>query len=461
MSQNLRSPKTIQRLLVGLIVLALLALPGCSSSPAATALPPSVSRQTIDFNLDWKYFQGDVNGADAKVFDDAKWIYVDLPHSTKFVTPEDPNAYLGVSWYRKHFSVASSAQGKKVYIEFEAAMQSVDVWVNGAKLLRHVGGYTPFTIDVTNAISYGTANNVIAVRVDSNANPDWAPGWNGVDFQYDGGLYRDVHMIVTDKLHITDAVYANTPAGGGVFVTYPSVSAGSAMVEIKTNILNENAAAQNATLISTILDAQGKAVGTAATTASVAAGQGHDFLQDITITNPHLWDPNHPNLYTLNSTVKDGVTVVDDLSTHIGIRRIAWTHDGGLSINGVQYQLPGVNLHQEIYGLGDALPDQAIYYDVKRIKEAGLDFIRGSHYPHSPAFYDACDELGIVVLDAQTGWQQYNDTPAFNANTFQELRDMLRRDRNHPSVVAWEASLNESNYTAAWAMTANQIVHQE
>jgi beta-galactosidase/beta-glucuronidase len=186
-------------------------------------------------------------------------------------------------------------------------------------------------------------------------------------------------------------------------------------------------------------------------TVAVAPGKGHDFLQDITITNPKLWDPNHPNLYTLDSKVKEGTNVVDDLPTRIGIRRIAWTHDGGLSINGVRYPLPGVNMHQEIYGLGDAVPDQAIYYDVKRIKDAGLDFIRGSHYPHSPAFYDACDELGIVVLDAQTGWQQYNDTPAFNANTFQELRDMIRRDRNHPSVVAWEASLNESNYTAAWA----------
>ena len=381
--------------------------------PPPQPFRPAAGRLAIDFNLDWKYFQGDAGGADAKAFDDSKWSYVDLPHSTKFVTPEDPNAYLGVSWYRKHFTVAGAFQGKKVYIEFEAAMQSADVWVNGVKLLRHVGGYTPFTIDVTGSVSYGGADNVIAVRVDSNANPDWAPGWNGVDFQYDGGLYRDVNMYVTDKLHITDAVYANKPAGGGVFVTYPSVSAGSATVEIKTNILNEAATARNATLVSTLLDAGGAPVGTASTTASLDPGQDHDFLQDITLANPRLWDPNNPNLYTLNSSVKEGSTVVDDLATRIGIRRIEWTHAGGLSINGVRYKLPGVNMHQEIYGLGDAVPDQAIYYDVKRIKDAGLDFIRGSHYPHSPAFYDACDELGIVVLDAQTGWQQYNDTPAF------------------------------------------------
>jgi hypothetical protein len=424
-------------------------------------MPPNGSRVDINFNVDWKYLEGDVSGADAKAYDDSGWTYVDLPHSTKFVTPEDPFAYRGVSWYRKHFAVDGAYQGGKVYIEFEAAMQSADVWVNGVKKIRHEGGYTPFTIDITDDVAYGGADNLIAVRVDSNANPNWAPGQPIIDFQYHGGLYRDVKMYITDRLHVTDSVAANKVAGGGVFVTYPSVSTSSATVNIKTNVVNENSVAKDATLLSDILDAAGNTVGSASATASIPPGADYDFVQTITIKDPKLWHPYTPNLYTLRTTVKDGAQTVDSYQTRVGIRRIEWSHDGGLIINGSRFKALGVNMHQEIYGLGNAVPNQSIYFDVKRIKDAGLNFIRGAHYPHDPAFYDACDELGILVLDAQTGWQYYNDTPAFKENTLQELRDMLRRDRNHPSVVAWEASLNESNFTDAWAQEANRIVHEE
>jgi hypothetical protein len=440
-----------------------------TSSPLATVVgaagtpysPPATLRVNLTFNVDWKYFEGDVSGADAKAYNDSTWVYVDLPHSTRFVTPEDPNAYLGISWYRKHFSVDSAYQERKVYIEFEAVMQSADVWVNGVKKLRHVGGYTPFTIDITDDVNYGGADNVIAVKVDSRANPDWAPGWDGVDFQYNGGIYRDVKLYFTDKLHVTEAVYANKVAGGGVFVTYPQVSPSSATVHIQTNVINEGSDAKSATLLSEIVDASGRVAGSAMTTASIGTGKDYNFNQDIVLANPKLWHPYTPNLYTLQTTVKDRATAVDSITTRIGIRQIEWSHAGGLIINGSSFKAIGVNMHQEIYGLGNAVPDQSIYFDVKRIKDAGLNFIRGSHYPHAPAFYDACDALGILVLDAQTGWQHFNDTPAFKDNTYQELRDMLRRDRNHPSVVAWEASLNESNFTDAWAKAANDIVHAE
>jgi hypothetical protein len=436
--------------------------PTASQNPTAlTSSSPTTNRVNLNFNMDWKYYMGDVSGADTKAYNDSEWTYVDLPHSTKFVTPEDPNAYLGISWYRKHFSVAGAYQGRKVYIEFEAAMQSADVWVNGVKKIRHEGGYTPFTIDVTDDVTYGGADNIIAVKVDSNANPDWAPGWNGVDFQYNGGLYRDVNLYLTDRLHVTDAVYANKVAGGGVFVTYPAVSTGSATVHIQSNVINEHPGAKKTVLLSEIVDDSGKVVGTAETTASIGTGADYDFVQDITLANPKLWHPYTPSLYTLRTTVKDGPTIVDSITTRIGIRQIEWSHDGGLIINGSRFKALGVNMHQEIYGLGNAVPDRSIYYDVKRIKDAGLNFIRGSHYPHDPAFYEACDELGVLVLDAQTGWQHFNDTPAFKDNTYQELRDMIRRDRNHPSVVAWEASLNESNFSNTWAKTANDIVHAE
>jgi Glycosyl hydrolases family 2, TIM barrel domain/Glycoside hydrolase family 2 C-terminal domain 5/Glycosyl hydrolases family 2/Glycosyl hydrolases family 2, sugar binding domain/Domain of unknown function (DUF4982) len=435
--------------------------PRSAQGGAAIYSVPVTNRVNMIFNTDWKYKQGDMTGAQAASFDDAAWVYVDLPHTTKFVTPDDPTAYLGVSWYRKHFTIDSVYQGCKVYIEFEAAMQAADVWINGLPVAHHEGGYTPFTIDATSAVTYGGADNVIAVRLDSSANPNWAPGKNGVDFQYHGGLYRDVHLYVTDKLHVTDAVYANIVAGGGIFVTYPSVSTSSAAVNILTNVINEYGDRQNAAVQSDIVDAAGNIVGTSSTTLSIDAGANTTVNQTITIANPHLWHPYTPNLYTLYTTIYNGSAPVDNYQTRIGIRTIAWSHDDGLLINGTRFKAMGVNYHQEIYGLGNAVPNQSINYDLKRIREAGITWIRASHYPHDPAFYDAADQLGILVMDAQTGWQNFSSAPAFVANTYQELRDMIRRDRNHPSIVAWEASLNESDYPDSWAQMANSIVHQE
>ncbi len=418
-------------------------------------------RSDINFNLDWKYQKGDVTGANAAAYDDSTWAYVDLPHSTEFVTPESPNAYVGISWYRKHFTLDGAFQGSKVFIEFEAAMQLADVWVNDTHMIQHQGGYAPFTIDVTRAVTYGGADNVIAVKLDSTPNGSWPPGNGSPDFQYHGGLYRNVNMHVTNALHITDAVYVDQVAGGGIFVTYSAVSANSATVNVATDVFNESSVTKSATVLSEILDVNSQVVGSATSTAGIASGADSSFSHSITLSNPTLWHPNTPNLYTLRSTVSDGTTAVDQVITSIGIRSIQWTHAGGLSINGTRFNAIGVNLHQETYGVGYAMSNQAIYYEVLRIKEGGSNFIRGSHYPHSPAFYTACDALGVLVLNAQSGWQYYSDTDAFKNATYQELRDMIRRDRNHPSVVAWEASLNESTFTDAWAQMANSVVHEE
>jgi len=174
-----------------------------------------------------------------------------------------------------------------------------------------------------------------------------------------------------------------------------------------------------------------------------------------------LWHPDSPHLYRLRTRVNNGTSDVDSVSTPVGIRSIAFSHASGFMINGAPYKTLGVNMHQEMYGLGNAVSKTSIYFDVKRIKDGGVNFIRASHYPHNTAFYDACDKLGILVLDPQSGWQFYKSGSEFDNNSYQELRDMIRRDRNHPSIIAWEASLNESNYTDAWAQATHTIVHQE
>src|SRR6185369_12664377 len=179
--------------------------------------------------------------------------------------------------------------------------------------------YAPFTVDITGDVTYGGADNVIAVKLDSNPNANWPPGRTGVDFQYHGGLYRHVTMHVTNQLHVTDAVYANKVASGGVFVTYPAASASSATVSINTNVINESTSTKSATVVSRILDAGGQMVGSAMTTASINAGANSDVTQSITVANPKLWHPNTPVLYTLATTVQDGGMAVDDVSTRIGI----------------------------------------------------------------------------------------------------------------------------------------------
>jgi hypothetical protein len=435
---------------------------GCFGPAYAAYTPPSTNRAGIDFNLNWKYRQGEVNGANAKTFDDAAWTAVCIPHSTKWVTPEDKLAYLGISWYRKHFTLDNAYQGRKIFVEFEAAMQYAEVWVNGVSKGAHMGGYAPFTFDITGEVSFGAEDNVIAVRVNSNADQRWAPGEaNTIDFQYFGGLYRDVNLYVTDKLHVTDAVFADKVGGGGIFVTYPNVTTGSATISIKTHVLNENTGSKSCTVVSDIVDAQGNVAQTGTETTTIAAGADNTFSQTITLSNPKLWHPNTPNLYTLHTTVKDGSTAVDYYKTRIGIRSIAWTHGSGITLNGQSYRVHGANMHQDIFGLGNAVPKRSIYYDVKRFKEAGLNFVRASHYPHNTTFYDACDELGILVENSMTGWQRFFNTDAFRNNTHEEIKDMIRRDRNHACVAIWETQLNEASYTTAWATTANTLAKAE
>ena len=422
--------------------------------------PPATNRVNIDFNPGWKYTQGDVSGAQATTFVDGSWASVVLPHNTQYVTPEANSAYNGISWYRKHFTVDNAYQGKKIFLQLGAAMQTADVYLNGNLVGHHDGGYMEFTIDITSAVVFG-ADNVVAVKINTSINANWAPGGSWVDFQFWGGLYRDALLYVTDKLHVTDAVFANKVAGGGVFVTYPTVSAGIAVVSVKTNVKNENTAPAVCTVVSELVDALGNIAQSAMSTLTIGVNADSSVSQSMSVSTPHLWNPGSPYLYTLHTTVINGTTPVDYYKTRIGIRSIQWTRDNGILINGQSFKVQGIDAHQEIFGLGNAMPKRAIYYEVKRIREAGMQFIRGAHYPHNPAFYDACDEFGILVENAMTGWQCYNATTTFDNNTHKEIQDMIRRDRNHACIAVWETQLNESLYTTAWADASNTLAHAE
>lgn len=274
-----------------------------------------------------------------------------------------------------------------------------------------------------------------------------------------GGLYRDVYVTVTGPVYITDAIESETTAGGGVFLTSPSVSKESATVNAKTEVENTGSSDASVTMVTEIVDGD-SVVASQEDTQTVGAGEKYSFSQNLTVSNPRLWSVDTPELYTVRSVLKQDGTVIGTVETTYGIRKVEWKRDG-CYINDERVELVGTNLHSETYMLGNAQSNDSIFEDVKRLKEYSFNFIRMSHYPHDPAFYEACDRYGVAVLDCLAGWQNYSDSDAFKNNTYEQMRDQMRVNRNHCSVVAWEPSLNESSFTTAWAQNMHNLVKEE
>ena len=434
--------------------------------PYVPYVPDSTNRVNLNFNTDWKFYRGDSSGAEATSFDDSSWENVCLPHTVRVesLNCSGNKNYQGICWYRRHFALDSSYSGRKIFVEFEAGMGVAQVWINGTFLTTHYGGYLPFTVDITSYVTLGGSNNVIAVKLNNSDNAEVPPGkpQSTLDFCYFGGLYRDVHMYITDKLHVTDAVYANKVGDGGILVTYSSVSSSSATVQIRTNVKNDDTVAKNCTIKTTIVNASNNQVVATLTSGAqdISAGSDYTFTQSTTISNPKLWSPDYPNLYTVYTAVQDGSTYVDSYKTRIGIRTVAFSRENGFQINGNRLRFMGANRHQEYPYIGYAASNNLQYRDAVKLKEAGFQFIRLSHYPPDPAFLDACDELGIMVLDAIPGWQNVGGS-TFIDRSYQDMRDMMRRDRNHPCVICWELSLNESGFSPTYATNAVSIGHTE
>ncbi len=397
-----------------------------------------------NFNQAWKFKRADVSGADATAFDDSAWDDVGLPHSFSLPYFMASKFYVGYGWYRKHFSVPSSWTGKSVSLEFQAAFDQAQVYVNGTKVGEHIGGYNGFSIDITSAIK--TGDNVVAVRLNNTWNAQLPPLTGDHTFQ--GGLYRNVFVVVTDPLHVT---------WYGTWVTTPTLatsSGSSSTVEIKTEVQNNRSAAVTATLKTDIVDKDGKVVATVSSQQQIAAGKAVTFDQTTAaISSPSLWHPDHPTMYRALSTLSDGTGTADTFTTPFGFRWFSWSASQGFSLNGSHYWIQGANVHQDHAGWGNGVSDSALTRDVKMVKDAGMNFIRGSHYPKAPAFADACDQLGILFWSENNFWGgfggaggwPYNgaypstsaDYDAFDANVLASLTDMIRIHRNHPSIIAW------------------------
>lgn len=420
----------------------------------------------LKFNGDWRFSISDIKEAENISFDDSQWELVSLPHTPKIEKVDVVQHFQGVCWYRKHFKLDPSYRDRKVFIEFEAAMQVADVWVNGVHKTTHRGGYLPFTLDITEEADLNR-ENVIAVRLDNSDNPDVPPGkpLNKLDFSYFGGLYRNVWLIQTGDIHITDAVYANQVAGGGIFVAYSDVSGQSAKVHVKTNIKNKAAEPQEVQLITSIKDCRGNIVAQGSKPIeAVQADSDYTFEEAVIVEKPDLWHPDHPYLYTLETKLENKSGLLDRRDTRIGIRTISCGKPDGFAINGKPLRLRGANRHQQYPYIGNAASDNAQYREAVKLKRAGFNFLRLCHYPQSVAFLDACDELGLMVVEPIPGWQ-FCKEGMFKDIVFQNVRDMIRRDRNHPSTVMWEVSLNETGDTEEfvwdnWSGATDEFYHQ-
>lgn len=397
-----------------------------------------------------------------------KWEQVNLPH-TPFVEPLVVlHQWQGICYYRKQLNISRKEIDKQLWLEFEGAMHLADVWVNGQHLTQHSGGYTPFVADVTGMLHADRANEIL-VRLDNRNNPLIPPGkpLETLDFCYYGGLYRDVNLIVKQPVHITHPIMADEVPGGGVFVTYPRVSELEAEVKVKTQVSNKTGIQKHLTIRHTLYEWSKKKGGCGKKVASVesplvlAAGTTLHHTQQFAVNNPKLWYPDSPALYVLRTEVMDGREVTDCENTRIGIRRIEMTREKGFVINGKPLILEGSNRHQEYPYVGNAISDQAQYRDMYQIRNNGFNTVRLGHYPQDPSVLEACDELGLLVIEPIPGWQFFNKAQGFINHTYKDIRDLIRRDRNHPSIIMWETTLNESWPPKNWKNQAVQTAHEE
>jgi beta-galactosidase len=409
----------------------------------------------------WRFFRADLAGAERPDLDEGSWEPATLPHAARIENLVPTPQWQGVCWYRRRLRLEADPAGRAVQLRFEGAMNVADIWLDGERIGGHMGGYLPFVLDLGDRVQPGR-DHLLAVRLDNRDNPITGPKpLAELDFNMYHGLYRPVYLIRKDRLHITDPILADRPASGGVFVTYPRIARDSATVRVQTHVRNEHAGPRGFRVRVTLREPGGAMVGTA-TSAAITLGPDADteVSLELDVRAPRLWSPAAPSLYRLESEVLVGDQPTDAETLRIGLRRIAITRDG-FSINGEKVFLRGTNRHQEHPYIGYALSDAAQYRDARRIKETGFDYVRLSHYPHSPAFMDACDELGLVVMNCIPGWQYFNSDPAFAALQYQNCRDLVRRDRNRPCVVLWEVSLNESPMPPEFVARTHAIAHQE
>ena len=431
-----------------------------STSPAPQAVPdfaePGAGRERSLLDFGWRFHFGhacDANKdfgfgsgragnfqktgnflpASSQAFDDSDWRPVDLPHDWAVELPfvNDPALAskgfhpLGrdypetsVGWYRRVFDLDEADKGKSISLEFDGAYRETMVVLNGFYIGRHSGGYDPFRFDVTTFANPG-GRNVLLVRVDATSSDGW--------FYEGAGIYRHIWLVKTNTVHVKQ---------WGTFVR-SEIKSASAALSIRTELANDMPEAKDARVVSTILDPDGKEVGKSVTASvSIAAGGEQEVEQKIVVGQPQLWSLEERHLYSLVTDIRSGGDVVDRYVTRFGIRSIAMDPSRGLLLNGNPVKVKGTCNHQDHAGLGVALPDSVQYFRIRKLKEMGSNGLRTSHNPPTSELLDACDQLGMLVF-AETRMM------SSNPEGLAQFENLVRRDRNHPSVFMWSMGNEE------------------
>jgi beta-galactosidase len=407
---------------------------------------PASGRTTEDFDAGWLFSKGDFASAMMPAFDDRGWQAVTLPHDWSSDGPFSPDfasgtgyAPGGTGWYRKHFSPPENFSNDCVSVEFDGVYDWSEVWINGQLAGLRPYGYSSFQCDLTPFIRFG-GDNVIAVRVDHSRFAD--------SRYYTGsGIYRNVRLVVADKLHV---------AHWGVCITTPEVKTGSATVRIATTVENSSDAEKSFTLETEIVAPDGAIIAAAQTKTEVPAMEtpGREMVQKLDVSHPQLWNPDDPKLYrAVGKIVSDG-KILDEVTTPFGIREFHFDADKGFFLNGKNLKIKGVCLHHDAGPIGAAVPEGVWVRRLAALKEIGVNAVRTSHNPPDPVLLDLCDRLGFLVMDEafdeftppKNKWVSgVNDgVPShFGLGEFfaqwgvRDISDLVRRDRNHPSVILW------------------------
>lgn len=424
-------------------------------------------REVYSMNPAWRFHKGAMEGAETKEFNDKDWTVVSLPDGIEYLPTEASGCinYQGEVWYRKHFMPDAALKGKKLFLHFEAIMGKSKVFVNGKLLTEHFGGYLPVIVDVTDVLDWN-GDNVIAVWADNSDDPSYPPGkaQDVLDYTYFGGIYRDCWLIAHNNVFITDPNYENEVAGGGLFVAFGKVSDALAEVQLKIHVRNATKNPFSGRVEYMLLQPDGTEVARLSDKIQVKAGRATTVSDRMPVKQPMLWTPSTPTLYNLLVRVldKEG-NVIDGYRRRIGIRSIEFKGKDGFYLNGRPYGKPliGANRHQDFAVVGNAVANSIHWRDAKKLKDVGMEIIRNAHCPQDPAFMDACDELGLFVIVNTPGWQFWNDAPEFAQRVYSDIRNVVRRDRNHPSVWLWEPILNETWYPADFAKNTRDIVDAE
>ena len=424
-------------------------------------------REVYSMNPAWRFHKGAVESAETKEFKDKDWTVVSLPDGIEYLPTEASGCinYQGEVWYRKHFTPDAALKGKKLFLHFEAIMGKSKVFVNGKLLTEHFGGYLPVIADVTDVLDWN-GDNVIAVWADNSDDPSYPPGkaQDVLDYTYFGGIYRDCWLIAHNNVFITDPNYENEVAGGGLFVAFGKVSDALAEVQLKIHVRNATKNPFSGRVEYMLLQPDGTEVARLSDKIQVKVGRATTVSDRMPVKQPMLWTPSTPTLYNLLVRVldKEG-NVIDGYRRRIGIRSIEFKGKDGFYLNGRPYGKPliGANRHQDFAVVGNAVANSIHWRDAKKLKDVGMEIIRNAHCPQDPAFMDACDELGLFVIVNTPGWQFWNDAPEFAQRVYSDIRNVVRRDRNHPSVWLWEPILNETWYPADFAKNTRDIVDAE